>query len=176
MYFNAPSPRLKTANPNVSRVRGVHWQGFRGTAVQVLPQAPDNAANGHLGLARRVKIFLRFWKTAQVTKCHLNTRPQTGHISLNIDIKFIVQEKFHEIFGQERAGVPTPGNCLINLKMGCESRLKTWGLKRLNREGARDAKKIKVKTNLDTDEHGLHGCSGCRHLKTNSTNRTNQTN
>ena len=38
-------------------------KAFRGAAVQVLPQAPDNAANGHLGLARRVKIFLRFWNS-----------------------------------------------------------------------------------------------------------------
>jgi hypothetical protein len=33
-------------SPNFSGVRDVHWQ------------APDNAANGHLGRARRVKHFL----------------------------------------------------------------------------------------------------------------------
>jgi len=57
--------------PNISRVRDVHWQGFRGAAVLLLPQAPDNAANGHLGLARRVKIFLLSWKSVQVTKGYL---------------------------------------------------------------------------------------------------------
>jgi len=45
-------------NPNIARVRDVHWQGIRGAAVQMLPQAPDNAVNGHLGRARRVKYFL----------------------------------------------------------------------------------------------------------------------
>ena len=40
-------------DPKISRVRDVHWQGIRGAAVRLLPQAPDNAANEHLGRARR---------------------------------------------------------------------------------------------------------------------------
>ena len=32
-------------------------KAFRGAVVLMLPQVPDNAANGRLGLARRVKSF-----------------------------------------------------------------------------------------------------------------------
>jgi hypothetical protein len=32
-------------------------KAFRGAAVLMLPQAPDNAANGHLGLARKGENF-----------------------------------------------------------------------------------------------------------------------
>jgi len=35
--------------------------GIRRAAVHLLPQASDNAANEHLGHARRVKIWMRFF-------------------------------------------------------------------------------------------------------------------
>ena len=45
------------ASPDISRVRGVHLQGIQGRRCSCLPQVPDNAVNGRLGLARRVKNF-----------------------------------------------------------------------------------------------------------------------
>jgi hypothetical protein len=44
-------------NPDISRDRGVHLQGIQGRCCSKLLQALDNAANGRLSLARRVKIF-----------------------------------------------------------------------------------------------------------------------
>jgi hypothetical protein len=38
-------------------MRGVHLRGIQGRSRSILLQALDNAANGRLGLARRVKIF-----------------------------------------------------------------------------------------------------------------------
>jgi hypothetical protein len=51
---------------DISRVRGVHLQDIQGRSRSRLLQALDNAANGRLGLARRVKIF--------GTNYHLTTR------------------------------------------------------------------------------------------------------
>jgi len=50
-------------------------KAFRCDAVQVIPQAPDNAANGHPGRARRVKIFIHSQESAQVIKCDLKIKP-----------------------------------------------------------------------------------------------------
>jgi len=77
-------------NPDISRVRDVHWQDFRGVAVRLLPQVPGNPANGHLGRARRVKFSLRSWKSAQVTNCHRKIIPWITLVSLICSIKFIV--------------------------------------------------------------------------------------
>ena len=44
-------------SPDISRVRGVHLQGIQGRSRSKLLQALDNAANGRLGFARRVKIL-----------------------------------------------------------------------------------------------------------------------
>ena len=52
-------------------------KAFRSDAVQVLPQVPYNAANGHLGRARRVKIFMHSQESAQVIKCHLKIKLRT---------------------------------------------------------------------------------------------------
>jgi len=44
-------------SPDIARVRVVHLQGIQGCSRSRLLQALDNAANGRLGHAHRVKIF-----------------------------------------------------------------------------------------------------------------------
>jgi len=52
----------KSANPNISRVRGVHLQGIQGRSRSRLLQALDNDAKRRLGNTRRVKIFKKLKK------------------------------------------------------------------------------------------------------------------
>jgi hypothetical protein len=47
----------KRNSPDIARDRGVHLQGIQGHSRSKLLQALDNAANGRVGNARRVKIF-----------------------------------------------------------------------------------------------------------------------
>ena len=61
--------------------------GFRGAAVRMLPQAPGNAANGHLGRARRVKILLHSWKLVQLKRGNLKITPKTTLIPMKGYIK-----------------------------------------------------------------------------------------
>jgi len=64
----------KGANPDISRVRGVHLQGIQGHSRTKLLQALDNTANRRLGLARRVKIIEKLNKKFFGTNWHLTTR------------------------------------------------------------------------------------------------------
>ena len=85
--------------PDISRVRGVHLQGIQGCSRSRLLQALDNAANGRLELARRVKIFEKLYKKIFGTNCHIKTRSKIVNnklFSLLINRPF---ENFHEIFG-----------------------------------------------------------------------------
>ena len=45
-------------------------KAFRDAVVLMLPQVPDNEANGRLGLARRVKTFMLFCQNHPRTKCY----------------------------------------------------------------------------------------------------------
>jgi len=65
---------MKDANPDISRVRGVHLQGIQGRSRSRLLQALDNAANGRLALARRVKIFEKLNKKIFGTNCPFTAR------------------------------------------------------------------------------------------------------
>ncbi len=65
----------------------------------MLPQVPDNAANGRLGLARRVKTFMLSCQNEPGTKCHLKNLTQTGFKALNIFKKMNLHKNFHEMFG-----------------------------------------------------------------------------
>jgi len=47
----------KAVNPDISRNTFVHLQGTPGRSCTPVPQAPDNAANGRMHFAPRVKIF-----------------------------------------------------------------------------------------------------------------------
>jgi len=90
---------MSTGNPDISRVRGVHLQGIQGRSRSRLLQALDNAANGRLGLARRVKIFEKLNKKIFGTNCHLTTR---NKIVNNKGFSLLIKrplENFHEIFG-----------------------------------------------------------------------------
>jgi len=48
---------VKVFIPDISSVRGVHLQGTQGRSRSRLLQSHDNAVNGRLGPARRVRIF-----------------------------------------------------------------------------------------------------------------------
>jgi len=86
-------------SPDISRVRGVHLQGIQGQSRSRLLQALDNAANGRLALARRVKIFEKLNNNIFGTNCHLTT------ISIIVNNKLFSLlikrplENFYEIFG-----------------------------------------------------------------------------
>jgi len=74
-------------------------KAFKGAAVVRLLQALDNAANGRLALARRVKIFEKLNKKIFATNYHLTTR---GKIVNNKRFSLLIKrrlENFHEIFG-----------------------------------------------------------------------------
>ena len=47
-------------NPDFSRIAYVHLQGIQGRSRTWVPQVPDNAANGRMRFAQRVKIFQAF--------------------------------------------------------------------------------------------------------------------
>jgi len=53
---------LKTANATITRIfhefEAFICKAFSDAAVLMLPQVPDNAANGRLELARRLKTFM----------------------------------------------------------------------------------------------------------------------
>jgi hypothetical protein len=55
-------------NPDVLQVGGLPYMAFRRAAVGMPPQAPDNAAKGGLGLARRVKWVGAGFGNAPLTK------------------------------------------------------------------------------------------------------------
>ena len=76
-------------------------KAFRGAAVLMLPQAPDNAGNGLLGLTRRVKIFMLF---CQITVCKVLPVISNSNrfTALNIIVKMKLHKNFHEMFGLER--------------------------------------------------------------------------
>jgi len=67
---------LNQHNPDISRVRGVHLQGIQGRSRSRLLQILDNAANGRLGLARRVKIFEKLKKKIFGINCHLQLKAE----------------------------------------------------------------------------------------------------
>jgi hypothetical protein len=71
---------------------------FRGAVVLMLPQALDNAVNGRLGLARRVKTFMLFCQITvyKVLPVKYNSNPFTA---LNIIMKMKSHKNFHEMFG-----------------------------------------------------------------------------
>ena len=74
-------------------------QGIQGRSRSRLLQALDNAANGRLGLARRVKIFEKLNKKIFGANCHLTTRSK---IVNNKRFSLLIKrplENFHEIFG-----------------------------------------------------------------------------
>ena len=78
-------------------------QGIQGRSRSRLLQALDNAANGRLGLARRVKIFEKLNKKIFGTNCHLTTRSK---IVNNKRFSLLIKrplENFHEIFGLSNA-------------------------------------------------------------------------
>jgi hypothetical protein len=74
-------------------------QDIQGRSRSRLLQALDNAANGRLGLARRVNIFEKLNKKTFGANCQLTTRSKlvsNDLFSLLIKRPF---ENFHEIFG-----------------------------------------------------------------------------
>jgi hypothetical protein len=74
-------------------------QGIQGRSRSRLLQALDNAANGRLGLAGRVKIFEILNNKIFGTNCHLTT---ISKIVNNKRFSLIIKralENFHEIFG-----------------------------------------------------------------------------
>jgi len=74
-------------------------QGIQGHSRSRLLQALDNAANGRLGLAHRVKIFEKLNKKIFGTKCNLTDRSKIVNNKLfSLLIKRRL-ENFHEIFG-----------------------------------------------------------------------------
>ena len=80
-------------------MRGVHLQGIQGCSRSRLLQPLDNAANGRLGLARRVKIFDKLNKKIFGTNCNLKT---INKIVNNKRFSLLINrplENFHEIFG-----------------------------------------------------------------------------
>jgi len=90
---------FETISPDISRVRGVHLRGIQGRSRSRLLQALDNAANGRLGLARRVKIFEKLNKKIFGTNRYLTT---ISKIVNNKLFSFLIKrplEYFHEIFG-----------------------------------------------------------------------------
>ncbi len=74
-------------------------QGIQGRSRSRLLQALDNAANGRLGLARRVKIFEKLNKKIFGTNCHLTTRSKIVNNKLFSLLIKRPLENFHEIFG-----------------------------------------------------------------------------
>jgi len=86
-------------SPDISRVRGAHLQGIQGRSRSKLLQALDNAANGRLVHARRVKIFEKLNKKVSGTNYRL---PIRGKIVNNSQFLLIIKrtlKNFHEIFG-----------------------------------------------------------------------------
>ncbi len=74
-------------------------QGIQGRSRSRLLQALDNAANGRLALARRVKIFEKLNKIIFGTDCHLtNGSKIVNNKWFSLLIKRPL-ENFHEIFG-----------------------------------------------------------------------------
>ena len=71
---------------------------FRDAVVLMLPQVPDNAVNGRLGLASRVKTFMLF------CQIHFGTK-STGKFNSNqfttlkVIMKIKLHKNFHEMFG-----------------------------------------------------------------------------
>jgi hypothetical protein len=57
---------INGANSDISRVRGVHFQGVQGRSRSRLLQALDNAVNERLVHARRVKNFEKLKKNLSV--------------------------------------------------------------------------------------------------------------
>ena len=74
-------------------------KAFRDAAVLMLPQVPDNEANGRLGLARRVKTFMLICQNEPGTKCYRQNLTQPGFKALNIFKKMNLHKNFHEMFG-----------------------------------------------------------------------------
>ena len=84
-----------SGSPDISRMRGVHLQGIRGCSRSRLLQALDNAANGRLGFARRVKY--------NSVSCHF-TAGNTIIISSRF---FITKRYFPKIFMKDSGRVLT---------------------------------------------------------------------
>ena len=97
--------RRSTVENNLDLTRIFHefeafiCKAFRDVAVLMLPQVPDNAANGRLRLAHRVKTFMLACQNEPGTKCHLKNSTQTGFKALNIFKKMNLHKNFHEMFG-----------------------------------------------------------------------------
>jgi hypothetical protein len=80
---------VKVFIPDISRERGVHLQGTQGRSRSKLLQSHDNAANGRLGHARRVKIFEKLKLKMFGTNRHLTTL----NINVNNRLVFITNRK-----------------------------------------------------------------------------------
>ena len=80
-------------------MRGVHLQGIQGRSRSRLLQPLDNAANGHLGHARRVKIFEKLNKKIFGTNCYHTTIGKTEDNNLFSLLIERSLQNFHEIFG-----------------------------------------------------------------------------
>jgi len=80
-------------------VRGVHLQDIQGRSRSRLLQALDNAANGRLGHARRVKIVEKLNYKIFGINCHL--APISKIVNNELFSLLIKRplENFHEIFG-----------------------------------------------------------------------------
>ncbi len=87
------------SGPDISRVRGVHLQGIQGHSRSRLLQALDNAANGRLALARRVKNFEKLSKKNFGKNCHLTTKSKIVNNKRFSSLIKRPLENFHEIFG-----------------------------------------------------------------------------
>ena len=83
----------------------------------MLPQVPDNEANGRLGLARRVKTFMLFCQNEPGTKCHRKNSTQTGFKALNIFKNMDLHKNFHEMFG---IVLPEGGRSFIDPNLPCK--------------------------------------------------------
>jgi len=65
--------------PDISRARDAHLQGIQGRSRSKLLQVLDNAANGRLGHARRVKIFEKLNYKIFGTNSFLTTRTKIAN-------------------------------------------------------------------------------------------------
>ena len=64
----------------------------------MLPQVPDNAANGRLGLAHRVKTFILLCTMTVCKVFPVKFNPNL-FTALNISMKMNLHKNFHEMFG-----------------------------------------------------------------------------
>lgn len=96
---NYPQNRFCLDNLHLYEV--VRSHGIQGRSHGILLQDSDNTANGHLGLARWVKIFEKLKKKVSGENCHLPTISKiVNNKQFLLTIKKI-HENFHEIFGFE---------------------------------------------------------------------------